>query len=348
MTILVTGGAGFIGSHFVRLVLTEHPEDRVINIDKLTYAGNLDNLRDVEKMVEAEGPLANPARSPISGQSSRRYSFVQGDIADQALVERILAKEGVEAIVNFAAETHVDRSIAEAAQFVEANVLGVLVLLNAARTAGVKRFLQVSTDEVYGSISEGYCTETAALNPTNPYSACKAGAEHLCRSYAHTYDMDVIITRGSNSFGPFQYPEKFIPRVATRLIIDQPAPIYGYGLNVRTWLDVRDHVMGIDRVLREGVKGETYNIGGAIEKPNIEVALQIAYLLGKPPTAIEFVADRPGHDFRYGLDSSKIGRELGWAPERSFEDSIRETVLWYTENRWWWQKILGEGKVEFL
>ncbi|MBI4385665.1 dTDP-glucose 4,6-dehydratase [Candidatus Parcubacteria bacterium] len=337
MTILVTGGAGFIGSHFIRHVLNTYPEDRVINLDKLTYAGNLDNLRDIEEKVAREGKGDSP-----------RYAFVRGDIADEALIREVMERERVEAVVNFAAETHVDRSIHDPRPFLEANVLGVGVLLAVAREFGAKRFVQVSTDEVYGSISEGYCTETAALNPANPYAACKAGAEHLVLSFAHTYGLEAAITRGSNTFGSYQHPEKFIPRTVTRLLAGKTVPVYGYGLNIRTWLAVEDHAAAIDAVLRSGQRGEVYNIAGAVEKPNIEVALKIAYLLGKPPRLIEFVEDRLGHDFRYGVDAGKISRELGWIPERSFEDELQETVRWYTENPWWWQKIIGEGKVEYL
>lgn len=336
MTILVTGGAGFIGSHFIRHVLATYPDDRVVNLDKLTYAGNLDNLRDVEERIEGEH------------RSAPRYVFAQGDIADGEFVAELIQRERVDAIVNFAAESHVDRSLRDARPFIETNVLGVEVLLSAARRAGVKTFVQVSTDEVYGSLVEGYATETSVLNPASPYSASKAAGEHLCSAHRHTYGMDVRITRGSNTFGPYQYPEKFIPRVVTRMLAQEPAPIYGYGLNIRTWLAAADHARAIDLVLRQGEPGEIYNVGGAVEKANIEVALTVAYLLGKPPQLIEFVEDRPGHDFRYGVDGTKIQRELGWLPTRSFDEELRETVRWYVENRWWWQKIVGEGKVEYL
>ena len=268
MTILVTGGAGFIGSHFIRHVLATYPDDRVVNLDKLTYAGNLDNLRDVEKMMEAESG-GSGEHAGGSGRSGRRYVFIQGDIADGQLVADVMRREGVEAVVNFAAESHVDRSIADARPFIETNVLGVEVLLAAARRAGVKTFVQVSTDEVYGSFPAGYAAETSVLNPASPYSASKAAAEHLCRAHRHTYGMDVRITRGSNTFGPYQYPEKFIPRVVTRLLADEPAPIYGYGLNIRTWISAADHARAIDLVLRQGAPGEIYNVGVAVEKSNI-------------------------------------------------------------------------------
>jgi dTDP-glucose 4,6-dehydratase len=316
MKILVTGGSGFIGSNFVRHVLTAHPEDSVVNLDKLTYAGNPENLQDVE-------------RDP-------RYRFVKGDICDASLVADLIA--GVDAVVHMAAETHVDRSNAGADDFLRTNVSGTHALLEAARQAKVGRFLAVSTDEVYGSIANGAARESDRLNPSNPYSASKAGGDLLARAYWLTHHLPVVITRSSNNYGPYQYPEKVIPLFVTNALEDRPLPLYGDGRNVRDWLYVLDNCAGIDLVLRKGQDGEIYNIGGSNEVENITLTRTILHLLGKPETFITRVADRPGHDRRYALDSGKI-HDLGWAPAHSFEAALRATVDWYRTHEAWWKPI---------
>src|SRR5712671_5524467 len=316
MKILVTGGAGFIGSNFVRHVLTTHPDDAVVNLDKLTYAGNLENLRDVE---------ADP-----------RYRFVRGDICDGALVRGAMRE--VDAVVHFAAETHVDRSNLGADDFLRTNVTGTFTLLEAARELRMGRFLSVSTDEVYGSIAEGGARESDALNPSNPYSASKAAADLLARAYWTTHRLPVIVTRSSNNFGPYQYPEKVIPLFITNALEDKPLPLYGDGKNVRDWLYVLDNCAAIDLVLRKGKDGEIYNIGGSHEVENVVLTRQVLHLLGKPESLITKVADRPGHDRRYALDSSKIGA-LGWAPAASFDAALSATVEWYRTHETWWKPI---------
>jgi dTDP-glucose 4,6-dehydratase len=312
---VVAGGAGFIGSHFVRLLLRRYDCD-VVNYDALRYAGNLDNLRDVE--------------------SHPRYTFVHGDVCDRDCVRAAL--DGADAIVNFAAETHVDRSIVDPGQFVRTDVYGAYVIADAVRDLGVSRYVQISTDEVYGSIESGSFTESDVLNPSNPYAASKAGGELLARSYFVTYGMPVIVTRGANTYGSHQYPEKMIPLFVTNALDDAPLPLYGDGLNVRDWLSVQDHCEAIDLVLRRGVPGEVYNISAACEKPNIEVARLILEILGKGDDLITYVRDRPGHDRRYSIDSTKL-RALGWQPEVDFEAGLEETVAWYADNRSWWGKI---------
>jgi len=316
MKILVTGGAGFIGSNYVRHVLTAHPGDSVVNLDKLTYAGNLENLRDVE--------------------SNARYAFVHGDICDGARVRE--AMRGVDAVVHFAAETHVDRSNLGADDFLRTNVTGTFTLLEAARELKVNRFLAVSTDEVYGSIAEGAARESDPLNPSNPYSASKAAADLLVRAYWTTHRFPVMITRSSNNFGPYQYPEKVIPLFVTNALEGKPLPLYGDGRNVRDWLYVLDNCAAIDLVLRKGQDGEIYNIGGSNEVENITLTRTILHLLDKPETFITRVADRPGHDRRYALDSGKI-HDLGWAPAYSFEAALRATVDWYRAHEAWWKPI---------
>jgi dTDP-glucose 4,6-dehydratase len=316
MKILVTGGSGFIGSNFVRHVLTAHPEDSVVNLDKLTYAGNPENLRDVE-------------RDP-------RYRFVKGDICDASLVADLMA--GVDAVVHMAAETHVDRSNAGADDFLRTNVSGTHTLLEAARQSKVGRFLAVSTDEVYGSIANGAARESDRLNPSNPYSASKAGGDLLARAYCLTHRLPVVITRSSNNYGPYQYPEKVIPLFVTNALEDRPLPLYGDGKNVRDWLYVLDNCAAIDLVLRKGQDGEIYNIGGSNEVENITLTRTILHLLGKPETFITRVADRPGHDRRYALDSGKV-HDLGWAPAHSFEAALRATVDWYRTHEAWWKPI---------
>jgi len=317
MRVLVTGGAGFIGSHFVRLLLQQGDMD-VVNLDALRYSGNLDNLRDIE---------ARP-----------QYAFVRGDICDAALVERVVRENRIEAVVNFAAETHVDRSILEPGGFVRTDVVGTSVLLEAARACGVKRFVQVSTDEVYGDVSSGRSKESDPLAPRSPYSASKAGGDLLALSYFTTYRFPVMVTRGSNTFGPNQYPEKFIPLFVTNAIEEQPLPLYGDGLQQRDWLYVQDHCEGIALVLAKGEPGQAYNVGVGEERPNREVAEAILDLLGKPLSLIRHVTDRPGHDRRYALDCGKIAN-LGWSPRFPFGEALKSTVAWYRDNAWWWQKI---------
>ena len=316
MKILVTGGAGFIGSNFVRHVLTAHPDDGVVNFDKLTYAGNLENLRDVEK--------------------DPRYRFVRGDIGDRAQV--LEAMEGVDAVVHFAAETHVDRSNAGAAEFLSTNVTGTFTLLEAARELKVARFVAIGTDEVYGSIAKGAARELDPLNPSNPYSASKAAADLLARAYWTTHRLPVIVTRSSNNFGPYQYPEKVIPLFITNAIEDKPLPLYGDGKNVRDWLYVLDNCAAIDLVLRKGREGEIYNSGGSHEVENIVLTRQVLHLVGKPETLITPVADRPGHDRRYALDSGKA-HGLGWKPTHSFPKALEATVNWYKDHESWWKPI---------
>jgi dTDP-glucose 4,6-dehydratase len=327
-TVLVTGGAGFIGSNYVRYALQAHPDWHVVVLDKLTYAGNLDNLRDVAEAFKG------------------RYTFVRGDIADREVVFETIRQHRVQAIVNFAAESHVDRSILNPDAFIKTDVYGTYVLLEAARELGVERFHQVSTDEVYGDVPEGYSTEDDPLRPNSPYAASKASAELLIRAYRVTYNLPVTVTRGSNTFGPYQYPEKLLPLFITNAIDDQPLPLYGDGMQVRDWLYVMDHVQGIDLVLTRGEPGEVYNLGGENERCNIDVVRMMLAILGKPESLIRYVADRPGHDRRYALDTRKL-RALGWAPRSDFETALRETVSWYVNNAWWWRKIKSGEFEEF-
>jgi dTDP-glucose 4,6-dehydratase len=310
MKLLVCGGAGFIGSNFVRIRVRDHG-DEVVVLDKLTYAGRRENLKDVE------------------------HTFVHGAIEDPRVVAE--AMEGVDAVVNFAAETHVDRSIAEPDAFVTTHALGTYVLLEEARRRGL-RFLQVSTDEVYGSIEEGSFTETSPLEPSSPYSATKAGADLLVGSYFRTYGLETLICRGSNNYGPYQYPEKLIPLMVLNALHGDPLPVYGDGMQVRNWLYVEDFARGIGHVLEHGVPGEAYNIGGPDECPNLEVVRRILELTGRDESLIEHVADRPGHDRRYSLSSEKV-RALGWEAQVRFEEGLPRTVDWYRENGWWWEPI---------
>lgn len=316
--ILVTGGAGFIGSNFVRYMLDQYPSYNVIVYDKLTYAGNLDNLELVSQ---------NP-----------RYKFIRGDIADRGAVARALEMNQIDTVVNFAAETHVDRSILNPDAFIQTDVVGVYILLDESRKHGVERFLHVSTDEVYGSIPEGYFREGDPLEPNSPYAASKAGGELMVRAYHVTYGLNTVVTRGSNTYGPYQYPEKLLPLFITNAIDNQPLPLYGDGMQVRDWLYVDDHCAGIDCVLHHGQAGEVYNLGGENERHNIDVVRQMLALLGKPESLIRPVADRPGHDRRYALDNSKI-RALGFKHRYTFEQGLEETVKWYVNNEWWWRKI---------
>jgi dTDP-glucose 4,6-dehydratase len=317
MKLLVTGGAGFIGSNFIRYYLNKHRDCTIVNLDKITYAGNLDNLRDVEH--------------------DSRYCFVKGDIADRQVVERIVS-DGIEAIVNFAAETHVDRSIGDASDFIRTDVFGAFVLLECARNCGLKKFIQISTDEVYGSIEKGSFKETDPLMPRNPYSASKAGGDRLAYSFWATHRLPVIITRASNNFGPYQYPEKVIPLFITNAIRGIPVPLYGDGMNVRDWLYVIDHCEAIDLVMEKGIDGEVYNIGGGNELPNIELTHFILDYLKMPRTLIKSVKDREGHDRRYSLDCGKL-KKLGWRPRTDFERVMKKTIDWYVQNEWWWEKI---------
>jgi len=323
---LVTGGAGFIGSNFVRYMLKRYPDYKVVVYDKLTYAGNLDNLRDVE--------------------DDPRYAFVRGDICDAEAVERVMREHEIDAIVNFAAESHVDRSIMEPGSFIRTDVYGTYVLLEATRKFGLERMVQVSTDEVYGSIERGSFKETDPLSPSSPYSASKAGGDHMAHAFHVTFGTPVIITRGSNTFGPYQYPEKVIPLFITNAIDDLPLPLYGDGLNVRDWIYVLDHCEAIDVALHRGAPGEIYNIGAGNELPNVELTKLILKLLGKPESLIQYVKDRPGHDRRYSLDCAKI-RALGWQPRHRFEEALAETVQWYVENQWWWRKIKSGEYAEY-
>lgn len=317
--VLVTGGCGFIGSNFIHYLLEKDASVSVINYDRLTYAGNPANLDDV---------AGNP-----------RYRFVRGDIADPDAVRNIVG-EGVDAIINFAAESHVDRSIHDAAPFVRTNVVGTQVLLDAAREFQVARYLQVSTDEVYGSLGPtGYFTEETPLAANSPYAASKAAADLLVRSYAHTFGLPAIITRCSNNYGPYQFPEKLLPLFITNLLQDEPVPVYGDGLNVRDWIHVRDHCAALERVWRAGQPGEIYNIGGRCERTNLELTHQVLDIMGKPRTLIRYVKDRPGHDRRYAIDCSKIERSLGWRPAISFEQGLRDTVRWYREHTAWVARI---------
>ncbi|MEK7559384.1 MAG: dTDP-glucose 4,6-dehydratase [Patescibacteria group bacterium] len=327
MKILVTGGAGFIGSNFIIYWLARHPEDSIINLDKLTYAGNLENLKSVE---------INP-----------NYKFIHGDICDPRVVEKTV--EGVDTIVHFAAETHVDRSILKPADFVETNVIGTQVLLDAALKFNIKRFHHVSTDEVFGSLDlndPNKFNERTNYNPRSPYSASKAGSDHLVRAYHHTYKLPITISNCSNNFGPYQFPEKIIPLAITNLLEDKKVPVYGDGLYVRDWLYVEDHCRAIDLILQKGKMGETYCVGGLTEDiNNLGVIKKIIKILGKDENYIEFVKDRPGHDRRYALDWSKIKNELGWKPLASFDEWLEKTIVWYKENRQWWENVKnGEYK----
>jgi dTDP-glucose 4,6-dehydratase len=316
--LLVTGGAGFIGSNFVRYMLARYPHYNLVVYDKLTYAGNVSSLLDVH--------------------DDPRYRFVRGDIADKHTLADTIRQHQIDTIVNFAAESHVDRSILEPDAFIHTDVVGTYVLLEAARQFGLERFHQVSTDEVYGSIPVGEFKEGDPLQPNSPYSASKAGGELMVRAYHETYALNTVVTRGSNTFGPYQYPEKVAPLFITNAIDDLPLPMYGDGRQVRDWLYVLDHCSGIDQVLHQGQAGEVYNLGGGNERHNIDVTRQILELLGKPESLIRPVTDRPGHDRRYALDCAKL-HALGWRPAHTFEQALAETVAWYRDNEWWWRPI---------
>ena len=324
MRLLVTGGAGFIGSNFVRYILERYPDYRITVLDKLTYAGNPDNIRDVSE--------------------DARFHFVQGDIAVESVVDSLVAVNDV--IVNFAAETHVDRSILAAEAFIETDVRGTWVLLEAARRHQSRRFLQISTDEVYGEVASGASLVTDPLMPRSPYAASKAGGDLMVNAYHSTYGSPVLITRGSNTIGPYQYPEKVVPVFVTNALDDQPLPVYGDGGALRDYIHVSDHCAGIDTVLHHGRDGETYNVGGGNQVDTLMVARAILTRLGKPESLIQFVPDRPGHDRRYSLDCSKI-QALGWQPRFTFESALATTIDWYVENEWWWRKLKSGEYLEY-
>ena len=319
-TLLVTGGCGFIGANFIRWQLQTHADQKVVNLDKLTYAGNPENLADVA--------------------SDSRYVFEHGDICDREFVDRVLKDHQPDLVVNFAAESHVDRSILDSGPFVRTNIVGTQILMDACRAVGTQRYLQVSTDEVYGSLgAEGFFTEETPLAPNSPYSASKAAADLLVRGYVHTFGFPAVITRCSNNYGPYQFPEKLIPLFISNALKDQALPVYGTGENVRDWIHVLDHGRGIDAALRRGRVGEVYNFGGHSEVRNIDLTLTLLELLGKPKTLIKYVADRPGHDLRYAIDCAKAETELGWKPQYNFRDGLRETIDWYLANTAWIDRI---------
>ena len=324
MNILVTGGAGFIGANFVYLELETHPEDRIVCLDALTYAGNLKTL---------DTAMKNP-----------QFRFVKGDIADREAVFALFAEEKFDAVVNFAAESHVDRSLKDPGLFLRTNVLGTQVLMDACREYGVARYHQVSTDEVYGDLPldrpDLFFTETTPLHTSSPYSASKASADLLVQAYHRTFGLQATISRCSNNYGPFQFPEKLIPLMISRALSDRSVPVYGKGENVRDWLYVKDHCIAIDLILRNGKIGEVYNIGGHNERRNIDVVKTVLGLLGKPESLITYVTDRPGHDRRYAIDPTKIHNELGWLPETRIDDGLKQTVAWYCDHREWWEEIL--------
>lgn len=317
-TILITGGAGFIGSNFVKYMLDKYSDYDIVNLDALTYCGNLENLKDIEDMDN--------------------YTFVKGDIRDKDLVYDLVSKSDF--VINFAAESHVDRSITDPEIFIKSNVLGTQVLLNAAKDCGVEKYIQISTDEVYGTLGEtGYFSESTPLQPNSPYSASKAGGDLITRAYFETFDLPVNITRCSNNYGPYQFPEKLIPLIISNALEGKKLPIYGDGKNIRDWLHVYDHCQAIDLVLHEGKLGEVYNIGGHNERQNIQIVKLILDALGKDESLIEFVADRLGHDRRYAIDADKIRNELGWKPKYTFETGIKETIQWYLDNQDWMDQV---------
>lgn len=318
MRILVTGGCGFIGSNFILQMLNKYPDYEIINLDKLTYAGNIENLKSLE--------------------NDSRYKFVEGDICDKDLVDSLV--KDVDAIVHFAAESHVDRSILHADEFVKTNVIGTQTLLDAARRHGNKRFHHVSTDEVFGALGkEGKFSEITPYNPHSPYSASKAGSDHLVRAYYDTYGLPITISNCSNNYGPYQFPEKLIPLFVTNLIDDKKVPVYGEGLNVRDWIHVHDHNEAVDLILHKGKIGETYCLGGDAEKTNIEITMKLLSAFNKGEESITHVEDRKGHDFRYAIDFTKIKTELGWMPKHTFEEGLDETIKWYKDNEDWWRPL---------
>lgn len=332
MKILVTGGAGFIGGNFVLYMVNQYPDDMIVNLDALTYAGNLETLKSVEHKTN--------------------YKFVKGDIADRTFINQLFEDEKFDWVINFAAESHVDRSIVNPGIFVETNVLGTQVLLDASRKYNVKRYHQVSTDEVYGDLpldrKDLFFTEETPLHTSSPYSASKAGADLLCLAYFRTFNSPITISRCSNNYGPYHFPEKLIPLMISRALNNQSLPVYGKGENVRDWLHVHDHCVAIDLILRKGRVGEVYNIGGHNERTNLEVVQTILHELNKPESLIQYVTDRKGHDLRYAIDPTKIETELGWKAEYTFDTGIKQTIEWYLNNKTWWENILsGEYKHYF-
>lgn len=332
MKLLVTGGAGFIGSNFVQYMVNNYPEDTIVNLDALTYAGNLESLKPVEDKTN--------------------YRFIKGDISDRAFIMELFEKESFDVVINFAAESHVDRSILDPEVFVKTNVLGTLVLLDASKKFQVKRFHQVSTDEVYGDLpidrTDLFFTEETPLHTSSPYSSSKASADLFVLSYYRTYGLPVTISRCSNNYGPYHFPEKLIPLMIIRALNNEKLPVYGNGSNVRDWLHVKDHCSAINLIIRNGKPGEVYNIGGHNEKTNLEVVKAILQTLGKPESLIEYVTDRPGHDLRYAIDPRKIEEELGWKPEFHFETGLKQTIDWYLANKDWWERIInGEYRSYF-
>ena len=325
MKILVTGGAGFIGGNFVHYMVNKYPEDEIVNLDLLTYAGNLETLKPVE--------------------NKPNYRFIRGDIADRKFIMNLFEKEKFDVVINFAAESHVDRSISDPGIFVVTNVLGTQVLLDASRAYGVKRFHQVSTDEVYGDLPldrpDLFFTETTPLHTSSPYSSSKASADLFVMAYYRTFKLPVNISRCSNNYGPYQFPEKLIPLMISRALANEELPVYGKGENVRDWLHVLDHCVAIDLIVRNGKVGEVYNVGGHNERTNLEVVKTILKALGKPESLIKYVTDRPGHDMRYAIDPTKIETELGWKPTYTFDTGIEMTIQWYLENREWWENIIS-------
>ncbi len=325
--LLVTGGCGFIGSNFIRHLLATDPTVRIVNFDGLTYAGNLANLKDVESQL--------------------RYKFVKGDIADREQVRAVM-QTGITDVIHFAAESHVDRSIQDSGPFLRTNVIGTQILLDAAREFNVKKYVQVSTDEVYGSLGDtGSFTEETPLHPNSPYSASKAGADMLVQAYQHTFDMPAVITRCSNNYGPYQFPEKLIPLFIINIMRNEQVPVYGDGQQVRDWIHVLDHCTGVEAAWRSGKPGEVYNFGGRCEKTNLDLTHTLLDLLGKPHTLIKYVKDRPGHDRRYAIDCAKAERELGWTPKWTFEKGIRDTIDWYKDNPGWIDGIMNKDYLKY-
>ncbi|HEX8538241.1 MAG TPA: dTDP-glucose 4,6-dehydratase [Cystobacter sp.] len=322
MNVLVTGGCGFIGSNLVKYLRRVRPDWTIVNLDKLTYAGNLETLKELE---------ADP-----------KHIFVRGDVANRELVEHLMGVHQIDAVMHLAAESHVDRSILGPEAFIQANVLGTQQLLEASRVRGIKRFLMVSTDEVYGSLGPtGYFTETSPLQPSSPYSASKTSSDLLALAWHHTFGMDVVVTRCSNNYGRYQFPEKLIPLMVVNALHDKPLPVYGDGANVRDWLHVEDHCSALLTALEKGKAGQVYNIGGNSERKNIEIVKAILGLLNKPESLIKYVKDRPGHDRRYAIDATKMKAELGWTPAHTFEKGLQETVRWYVDNAAWWERVMS-------
>ncbi len=325
MKVLITGGAGFIGGNFVHHMVNKYPEYDIVNLDLLTYAGNLETCKPVE--------------------NKPNYKFVRGDIADRKFIMDLFAKEKFDIVVNFAAESHVDRSISDPGIFVQTNVLGTQVLLDASREYGVKRYHQVSTDEVYGDLPldrpDLFFTETTPLHTSSPYSSSKASADLFVLAYYRTYGLPVTISRCSNNYGPYHFPEKLIPLMISRALADEELPVYGKGENVRDWLHVADHCAAIDLIIHDGKVGEVYNVGGHNERTNLQVVQTILKALGKPESLIKYVTDRPGHDLRYAIDPTKLETELGWKPQYTFDTGIQQTIQWYLDNKEWWQNILS-------